>query len=59
VLVPSDGIEILDETSGVRLGAIPGVAPARLAIADDLSGYALDADGLVTASRLTTRLGVV
>ena len=59
VLVPSDGIEVLDETSGVRLGAIPGVAPARLAVADDLSVFALDADGLVTAARLATRLGVV
>jgi hypothetical protein len=59
VLVPSEGVEALDEETGRRLGHVPGLAPARLLAGDDLALHALDAEGLVTGVRLDTHLSVV
>ncbi|HYQ81585.1 MAG TPA: PQQ-binding-like beta-propeller repeat protein, partial [Anaeromyxobacteraceae bacterium] len=58
-LVPSEGVEALDEDTGQRLGNVPGVAPARLLAGDDLSLQAVDAEGLVSAVRLEAHLSVL
>ena len=58
-LVPSEGVEALDEETGRLVGHVPGMAPARLLVGDDLSLHAVDAEGLVTAVRLLAHLSVV
>jgi outer membrane protein assembly factor BamB len=59
VLVPSEGVEALDEETGRRLGTVPGVAPARFLAAADLALHAVDAEGLVSGVRLEAHLSVV
>jgi len=59
LFVPCDELLALDEATGARLGALAGVAPARLLMGDDLSLVALDAGGALTAARLATHLSVV
>lgn len=58
-LVPSEAVEALDEATGRRLGVVPGVAPARLLAGDDLALQAVDAEGLITGTRLEAHLSVV
>jgi outer membrane protein assembly factor BamB len=59
LLVPSEQVLILDGTTGALLGTVPVVAPAKLRVEADLTVYAADALGLVTAARLKTHLSVV
>ena len=59
LFVPCDELLALDEATGARLGTLPGVAPARLLMGDDLSVVALDAGGALTGARLATHLSVV
>ena len=58
-LVPSEGVEALDEETGRRLGTVPGLAPARLVCDPALTLHAADAEGLVSCVRLETHLSVV
>lgn len=60
VVAPAaEGIQALDARTGEIVGAIPGVAPVRLAVDASLGVAALDADGLATGWRLATHLSVV
>ncbi len=60
VVVPAgDGLVALDARTGEIVGALPGAAPARLAVDGALGVCALDADGLATGWRLSTHLSVV
>ncbi len=60
VIVPAgDGLVALDARTGEIVGALPGAAPARLAVDGSLGVCALDADGLATGWRLSTHLSVV
>jgi outer membrane protein assembly factor BamB len=59
LVVPCDEILALEATSGARLGVLPGIAPTRLSVGDDLSLAALDPAGVLTAVRLASHLSVV
>jgi outer membrane protein assembly factor BamB len=59
VVVAGDGVAALDARTGELLGAVTGVAPARLAVDASLTVTAMDADGLATGWRLATHLSVV
>jgi outer membrane protein assembly factor BamB len=59
VLVPSEQVLVLDPTTGAVLGSARCGAPAHLHVGADLSVIAMDAEGLVTALRVATHLGVV
>lgn len=59
LLVSGDGVACLDARTGQIVGAIPEVAPARLAVDAALSVVAMDADGLVSGFRLATHLSVL
>jgi hypothetical protein len=59
VLVPSEHVEVLDPATGAVMGAARATAPAHLHVGPDLAIVAMDPDGLVTALRLATHLGVV
>ncbi|HEU4385419.1 MAG TPA: PQQ-binding-like beta-propeller repeat protein [Anaeromyxobacteraceae bacterium] len=58
-LVPSEGVQALDEETGRLVGHVPGMAPARLLAGEDLSLHAVDAEGLVTAVRLEAHLSLL
>jgi len=57
--VPSEEVEVLDIESGERLGRLPVQAPASLLVNEELSSWALDGEGLLTASRLRGHLSVL
>ncbi|MFT3916022.1 MAG: PQQ-binding-like beta-propeller repeat protein [Anaeromyxobacteraceae bacterium] len=59
VLAPGEGIAVLSAATGEPLGALPGLAPARLVADGALSVVALDADGRAAGYRLATHLSVV
>ncbi|WP_242355584.1 PQQ-binding-like beta-propeller repeat protein, partial [Anaeromyxobacter sp. SG64] len=59
VLVAADGVTALDARTGEIVGAIPGVAPARLAVDATLGLALMDADGLATGYRVATHLSLV
>jgi outer membrane protein assembly factor BamB len=60
VIVPAgDALAALDAQTGEIVGAIPGAAPARLAVDASLGIAAMDADGLAAGWRLATHLSVV
>ena len=59
VLCPSEEIDVLDAASGALLGRAPGHAPGHLLAGDDLSTWAIDADGLVTGARVRGHLALV
>ncbi len=59
LLCASEHVEALDAATGAVLGVAPPVAPVRLLADDELTVYALDAEGLLTVARLATRLSVV
>ncbi|HET7754310.1 MAG TPA: PQQ-binding-like beta-propeller repeat protein, partial [Anaeromyxobacteraceae bacterium] len=59
VLVPSEQVQVLDPATGAVLGSARCGAPAHLHVGADLSLVAMDAEGLVTALRVATHLGVV
>ena len=59
VVVAGDGIAALDARTGELLGAVSGVAPARLAVDAALGVAAMDADGLTTGWRVATHLSLV
>jgi len=59
VLAPGEGIAVLSAATGEPLGALPGLAPARLVADGGLSVVALDADGRAAGYRLVTHLSVV
>jgi hypothetical protein len=59
ILVPSEHVDVLDPATGAVIGVARAAAPAHLHVSADLSLVAMDADGLVTAQRLGTHLGVV
>ncbi len=59
LICPSEHVEALDAATGTLLGVAPPVAPVRLLADDELTLYALDAEGLLTVARLSTRLSVV
>ncbi|ABC81407.1 PQQ-binding-like beta-propeller repeat protein [Anaeromyxobacter dehalogenans] len=59
LLVPGEGIACLALRTGEPVGAIPAVAPARLAVDGALRVAAMDLDGLTTGFRLATHLSVV
>lgn len=57
--VGGDGVAFHALSTGELLGALPGVAAARLAVDGRLAVAALDLDGLLTVHRLGTHLSVV
>jgi hypothetical protein len=57
--VSGDGIAVLDLRGGGLLGAIPRVAPARLAVDERLCVSILEADGVAAGFALATHLSVV
>jgi outer membrane protein assembly factor BamB len=59
LLCSSEHVEALDVATGALLGVAPLVAPVRLLADDELTIYAVDAEGLLTVARLATRLSVV
>ena len=59
VLVAAEEVELLDASSGARVGRVPAHAPARLVVDGDLTTWALDAEGLLTGSRVRGHLSVV
>jgi outer membrane protein assembly factor BamB len=59
LLVAGDGVACLDARTGQIVGAIPDVAPVRLAVDAALSVVSMDADGLVSGFRLSTHLSVL
>jgi hypothetical protein len=59
LLVAGDGVACLDARTGRIVGAIPHVAPVRLAVDADLSVVTMDADGVVSGFRLSTHLSVL
>jgi outer membrane protein assembly factor BamB len=59
VVVPGDPVLALDAASGAPLGQARLPPPARLLVDAELGLVAMDADGLVAAARLSSRLGVV
>lgn len=59
VVVPATDLDLLDGATGTPVGRAPGHAPARLHVGDDLSTWALDADGLLTGGRVRGHLAVV
>ena len=59
LLVPSEQVQVLDPATGAILGTARCGAPANLHVRADLSLVAMDGEGLVTALRLATHLGVV
>jgi hypothetical protein len=59
VVVGGDGVTFHAAATGELLGALPGVAAARLAVDAQLTVAALDLDGLLTVHQLGTHLSVV
>jgi outer membrane protein assembly factor BamB len=59
VIAAGDGLLALDARTGELLGAVPHVAPVKLAVDADLAIAAMDGDGLVTGFRLGTHMSVV
>jgi outer membrane protein assembly factor BamB len=59
VAASGSGLEALDARTGELLAAIPGPAPASLAVDGALAVVALDADGLAAGWRLGTHLSLV
>jgi outer membrane protein assembly factor BamB len=54
-----DGLVALDARTGEIVGAIPGAAPARLAVDGALGVVAMGADGLAAGWRLATHLSLL
>ena len=59
VVVAADEVDLLDASTGARVGRVPTHAPARLLVAGDLSTWALDADGLLSGSGVRGHLSVL
>jgi outer membrane protein assembly factor BamB len=59
LLIASEQVQVLDPATGVVIGTARCGAPAHLQVGADLSLVAMDAEGLVTALRVGTHLGVV
>jgi outer membrane protein assembly factor BamB len=57
--VGGDGVAFHSVATGELIGALSGVAAARLALDADVTVAALDLDGLLTVHRLGTHLSVV
>ncbi|WP_242345469.1 outer membrane protein assembly factor BamB family protein [Anaeromyxobacter terrae] len=59
IAAAADGVAALDARTGEIVGAIPGVAPVRVAVDATLGLALMDADGLVTGYRVATHLSLV
>jgi hypothetical protein len=59
VVVPAEEVDLLDTATGKPVGRMPIHAPARLLVDADLTAWALDAEGLVTGTRLLGHLSVL
>jgi outer membrane protein assembly factor BamB len=59
LVVPAEEVDLLDAGTGQPVGRMPIHAPARLSVDADLTTWALDAEGLVTGTRLLGHLSVL
>jgi hypothetical protein len=58
-VVPAEEVDLLDAATGQPVGRMPIHAPARLLVDAGLTAWALDAEGLVTGTRLLGHLSVL
>ncbi len=59
VVVAAEDVDLLDASTGARVGRVPAHAPARLSVARDLSAWTLDADGLLSGAAVRGHLSVL
>jgi len=59
VVVGGDPVTALDQASGANLGEARLPPPAHLLLGPELELWAMAADGLVAAARLSGRLGIL
>ena len=59
LVVAAEEVELLDAATGEAVGRLPIHAPSRLSVDGDLTTWALDAEGLVTGTRLLGHLSVL
>jgi outer membrane protein assembly factor BamB len=59
VIAARDGLAALDARTGDLVGAVSGVAPARIVVDASLAVAVMDGDGLATGYRVATHLSVI